>query len=73
MKIGFSLFYCIDYVEWHTGMTRKSEAVTESWGVLRFVADEFHVINTCEQNSMRDTLYKVEVLSTLYTVLELVL
>lgn len=37
-------------------MTRKSEAVMESWEVLRFAADDFHVINTCEQNSMIDTL-----------------
>lgn len=54
-------------------MTRKSEAVMESWGVVRFAADELHVINACVQNSLRDTSYNIEVLSTFYTVLELVL
>lgn len=30
----------------------------ESWEVLRFAADDFRVINTCEQNSMIDTLQR---------------
>lgn len=71
MKNGFSILYLNNYVEWHTELTRKSEAVMKSWGILQFAADDLHAINACVQNAMRDTSYKVEELSTFCTILEL--
>lgn len=43
----------------------------KGWGILKFAADDLHAINACVQNSMRDTSYKVEELSTFCTILEL--
>lgn len=37
----------------------------KGWGILKFAADDLHAINACVQNSMRDTSYKVEELSTI--------
>lgn len=70
MKNGVLAFLLYHVVEWHTEMTRKSEAVIERSGIVRFAADELHAINAYVQNSMRDTSYKVEVLSSFCVILE---
>lgn len=70
MKNGVLAFLLYHVVEWHTEMTRKSETVIERSEIVRFAADELHAINAYVQNSMRDTSYKVEVLSSFCTILE---
>lgn len=63
LRMALSVLYWVNYVEGHTKLTRKSEAAVESGRVLRFVVDELRVINACVQASMRDTSYKVQVMS----------
>lgn len=75
MDLGENLFASVsEKLRWVAYRDYEEErGCDRKWGIHRFAADELHAINACGQNSMRDTSFKVEVLSTFCTIFKFLL